>query len=258
MSAREGVNQLFVNGVQWNKLQQPASHLYQPDFGKTINTDDYTRDLTGRLTWQVSQKDKIVLATSHQPNCNCLFNILTTGTRVTPEASGEHHYDPNYTGQPVVDAPDDEPAAARRRRGDAEQQPGRHSHQGWNNPNLFRITDQALNLTYGNVATRTLPRRQNQGRFAVSYVTGTHQFKTGVNYRHTTIGNIDKLGLDTDMHGTAVNYRFNNGVPNQLTLLDAPWNFRGDHEGPRALRAGPVDDQPPDVESRRAVQPCDR
>ncbi len=40
VSAREGVNQLFVNGVQWNKLQQPASYLYQPDFCKTINSDD--------------------------------------------------------------------------------------------------------------------------------------------------------------------------------------------------------------------------
>src|SRR5258705_3897220 len=63
MSAREGVNQLFVNGVQWNKLHQPESYLYEPDFGKTINTDDYRRDLTGRLTWQGSQKDKIVLST---------------------------------------------------------------------------------------------------------------------------------------------------------------------------------------------------
>jgi hypothetical protein len=226
VSAREGVNELFVNGVQWNKLQQPASYQYQPDFGKTINTDDYTRDLTGRLTWQVSPKDKIVLATSHQPNCNCLFNILTTGTRVTPEASGEHHYDPNYTAslswtRPVTNR-------LLLEGGEATQNNNQDDTRikGWNNPNLFRITDQALNLTYGNVATRTLPRRQNQGRFAVSYVTGTHQFKTGVNYRHTTIGNIDKLGADTDMHGTAVNYRFNNGVPNQLTLLDAPWNFQ--------------------------------
>jgi hypothetical protein len=98
--------------------------------------------------------------------------------------------------------------------------------QGWNNPDFYRITDQALNLTYGNVATRTLPRRQHQGRLAVSYVTGSHQFKTGITFRHTTIGNIDSLGNDPDMHGTAVDYRFSNGVPNLVTLLDAPWNFQ--------------------------------
>ena len=38
-------------------------------------------------------------------------------------------------------------------------------------------------------------------------------------------GDIEKLGFDKTIHGTAVNYRFSNGVPNQLTLLDAPWNF---------------------------------
>ena len=75
-SAREGVNQLYVDGVQWNKLQQPASLLYEPDTSRRINTNDYTRDMTVRLTWQATAKDKLVFMTSHQPNCNCVFNIL--------------------------------------------------------------------------------------------------------------------------------------------------------------------------------------
>ena len=48
-SAREGVNQLYVDGVQWNKLQQPASLLYEPDPNRRISTNDYTRDLTTPL-----------------------------------------------------------------------------------------------------------------------------------------------------------------------------------------------------------------
>ncbi len=226
VSAREGVNQLFVDGVQWNKLQQPASYLYEPDPSRRVFTNDFTRDLTGRLTWQVTPKDKVVLATSHQPNCNCLFNILTTGTRVTPEAAGEHHYDPNYTASLSWTRPVTNRLLVEGGEGTQVNNQDDTRIKGWNSPNAFRITDQALNLTYGNVATRTLPRRQHQGRFAVSYVTGSHQFKTGVTFRHTTIGNVDKLGNDLDMHGTAVDYRFNNGVPNQLTLLDAPWNFQ--------------------------------
>ena len=55
-------------------------------------------------------------------------------------------------------------------------------------------------------------------RFAMSYVTGSHAFKTGINdspgYQETRTYNFQ-----------ALQYRFNNGVPNQLTLLDAPWNF---------------------------------
>jgi hypothetical protein len=225
-SAREGVNQLFADGVQWNRLQQPQSYLYEPDPNRRVFTNDYTRDLTGRLTWQVSPKDKIVLSSSHQPNCNCLFNILTTGTRLTPEAAGEHHYNPNYTASLSWTRPVTSRMLIEGGEGTQANNQDDTRIKGVNNPNVYRITDQALNLTYGNVATRTLPRRQHQGRFAVSYVTGSHQFKTGVTFRHTTIGNIDKLGNDPDMHGTAVDYRFNNGVPNLVTLLDAPWNFQ--------------------------------
>ncbi|PYR81009.1 MAG: hypothetical protein DMF87_06805 [Acidobacteria bacterium] len=226
VSAREGVNQLFADGVQWNRLHQPASYLYEPDPSKRVFTNDYTRDLTGRVTWQVTPKDKVVISTSHQPNCNCLFNILTTGTRLTPEAAGEHHYDPNYTASLSWTRPVTNRLLVEGGEGTQVNNQDDTRIEGWNNPGFYRITDQALNLTYGNVATRTLPRRQHQGRVAVSYVTGTHQFKTGVTFRHTTIGNIDKLGNDPDMHGTAVDYRFNNGVPNLVTLLDAPWNFQ--------------------------------
>jgi hypothetical protein len=108
------------------------------------------------------------------------------------------------------------------------------------------------------VATRTLPRRQHQGRFAVSYVTGSHQFKTGVTFRHTTIGNIDKLGNDPDMHGTAVDYRFSSGVPNLVTLLDAPWNFQ---ETTKDLALFAQDQWTIDRvygERRRPLQPRDR
>ena len=223
-SAREGANQQYVDGTQWNKLRQPQSLLYEPDFSRRVNTDDFTRDLTVRLTWQAAATHKIVLATSHQPNCNCRFNLLTTGVRLTPEAGGPHQYNPNYTGALNWTHP-----ATNRllfEAGESTQNNNQNDirEPGWDETS-YRITDQALNLTYGNVATRTLPRRQNQARAAMSYVTGTHQFKTGLSYRHTTIGDIEHLGHDAGMHGTAVNYRFNNGVPNQLTLLDAPWNF---------------------------------
>jgi hypothetical protein len=80
-------------------------------------------------------------------------------------------------------------------------------------------------MIYGNVATRTLPRRQYHQRASMSYLTGAHQFKTGFSVRQIKQGDIERLGHDGDMHGTAVDYRFNFGVPNQLTLLDAPWNY---------------------------------
>ena len=43
--------------------------------------------------------------------------------------------------------------------------------------------------------------------------------------RQVRIGDIDKLGHDLWMHNGSITYRFRDGIPNQLTLTDAPWNF---------------------------------
>jgi len=224
-AAREGVAQQYADGVYWNKLTQPASLLYEPDIARGIaNTNDYSKDVSFRLTWQATDKHRFVASSSFQNNCNCVFNLLTTGARVTPEAAGPHKYYPNYlpsaawtypaTSNVLLEAGVSLQAL--------DQMDTRE--EGWDDRS-YRIVDQGLALTYGNVATRTIPRRQFQQRFALSYLTGSHQFKAGVNVKLGRQGDIETLGFDKTIHGTAVNYRFSNGVPNQLTLLDAPWNF---------------------------------
>jgi hypothetical protein len=205
-------------------LKQPESLLYEPDFSRRVNTNDYTRDLTARFTWQAATRHKVVIATSQQPNCNCRFNLLTTGVRLTPEAGGPHTYNPNYTLSANWTATMSNRFLMEAGHGTQKNNQVDEREPGWD-ASQYRITDQGLNLTYGNVATRTIVRNQHQQRFVGSYVTGSHQFRAGVNFRYTLIGNIDELGNDIDMHGPAVNYQFRNGVPNQLTLLDAPWNF---------------------------------
>jgi hypothetical protein len=224
-AVREGVAQQYADGVFWNKLQQPQSLLYEPDTARgPANTNDYSKDLSVRFTWQAAAKHKIVAASSFQDNCNCVFNLLSTGAQVTPEAAGPHVYNPNYlpsvtwtypaTSRILVEAGASAQVLFQR---DTRE-------PGWDHTS-YRITDQALNLTYGNVSTRTIPRRQFQQRLALSYITGAHNFKTGLNVKLGKQGDIETLGFDRLINGTAVDYRFNNGVPNQLTLLDAPWNF---------------------------------
>ncbi len=221
---REGVTQQFAENVYYNKLRQPASLLYDPDLSRPAYTDDYSRDLSVRFTWQASSKHRIVMANSIQPNCTCVFNLLNPGTRRTPEASGPHHYNPHY----LPSASWTYPATTRILfEGGVtayiinqldKREPGVSQ-------NDIQITDQGLNLMYGNIPTRTLPRRQYQARLAVSHVTGSHTFKTGATVRQVRIGDIDKLGHDLWMHNGSITYRFRDGIPNQLTLTDAPWNF---------------------------------
>ncbi|MBI2185655.1 MAG: TonB-dependent receptor [Acidobacteria bacterium] len=221
---REGVTQQFAEGIYYNKLKQPESLLYEPDSSRPVHSNDYSRDATLRLTWQAAAKHKVVASTSFQPNCNCVFNLLNPGVRRTPEAAGPHHYDPNT----LVSYAWTYPATNRvlLEAGGSANIINQHDKRepGFPETNI-QILDQGLNLMYGNIATRTLPRRQYQERFAVSHVTGSHSVKTGLSLRHVRIGDIDRLGHDLWMHNGSINYRFRNGVPNQVTITDAPWNF---------------------------------
>jgi len=221
---REGVTQQFAEGVYFNRLTQPESLLYEPDLGRPVHSNDYSRDVSLRLTWQAAAKHKIVIASSFQPNCNCVFNLLNPGARRTPEAAGPHHYNPNYVPSYAWTYPATDRFLIEA--GGSANVINQHDKRETGFPQTnIQVTDQGLNLIYGNIPTRTLPRRQYQERFAVSYVTGSHNFKTGVNVRHVRIGDIDKLGHDLWMHNGSINYRFRNGVPNQVTITDAPWNF---------------------------------
>jgi hypothetical protein len=224
VGVREGVTQQFAEGIYFNKLKQPASLLYERDLSRPAHSNDYSRDVSFRLTWQVAQKHRVLVAGSFQPNCNCVFNLLNPGVRRTPEAAGPHHYNPNYLPSATWTYP-----ATNRILIEAGGSANVINQHDTREPGVSRtdiqVTDQGLNLVYGNVATRTLPRRQYQGRFAVSHVTGSHSFKSGLNLRHVRIGDIDRLGYDLWMHNGSINYRFRNGVPNQITITDAPWNF---------------------------------
>ena len=89
----------------------------------------------------------------------------------------------------------------------------------------IQITDVGLNTIYGS-AQGTLARYQaNQnGRFSVSYVTGSHAVKVGTRYQHVTF---NKPGLYPDpvngiMGGRT--YTFRNGVPQSVTIYNQPFN----------------------------------
>jgi hypothetical protein len=95
-------------------------------------------------------------------------------------------------------------------------------------PTDVAILEQSTGISYNARApyTGTPGRAHNQAnqRFSVSYVTGSHAFKTGVqtmegwDKSHTYVNDIPGIG--------PVTYRFNNGVPNQLTQFRSPDDVR--------------------------------
>ncbi len=84
---------------------------------------------------------------------------------------------------------------------------------------------------------------------SVSYVTGSPRLKVG--YQHAFMTD-DRTWMTNDQNLT---YRFNNGVPNQLTQSISPWvnDTRVAWDGP--VHPGAVDAGPPDASRRAAVRP---
>ena len=102
---RKWVASRYVPGNFWNRLQgspvgaDPVWRVlfYEPDSTRTAFTNDYYRDHSLRLTWQISAKDKLGVSYSIQDDCNCpLDDLAAGGTLVAPEATGWHYYQPNW------------------------------------------------------------------------------------------------------------------------------------------------------------------
>jgi hypothetical protein len=89
-------------------------------------------------------------------------------------------------------------------------------------PGLIGVTEQSTGLTYRS-SDPYRKRRERTGHYraVVSYITGAHAVKAGMNHRsgYATFHAYDNQPFS---------YRFNNGVPNQLTERAYPFDSQGD------------------------------
>ena len=83
-------------------------------------------------------------------------------------------------------------------------------------PQMISVNEQSTGLTYRNFTNYNNTLVPNFAyRAAVAYVTGTHSFKAGFN-------NYSGFQKTRNYSTNPVSYRFNNGVPNQITLRADP------------------------------------
>ena len=183
-SSRYWVTSTYVPGNYFNKTQ--GTLFYTPDLSRPLYDDNYYWDNRIRLTWQATQKNKIAATFGVERNCNCLNNV-STGQR-DAAASGSAYYWPNRNGQVIWNSPVTNRllfeagftfvslVQQRLRVGSTYGDPA--------------VLDQSRNYRYGNHrfgyglsdsfgSQNTHPKNE---KFAVSYVTGSHAFKGGVQY----------------------------------------------------------------------------
>ena len=218
----------YVPGNYFNKnhgiyIGAPNSGVttYVADLSRPAYLDLYQKDNTGRVTWQVTQKHKISFTESFQQNCNC---FRTVDASAAPEASLSHFYDPINFAQVTWSHPATNKLLL--------EAGAVHllNVQSIREPPEGKVTDVALRelttgfsynasatgvTSLGNYSEGSHSDQANQ-RFAMSYVTGSHAFKTGV----TTLEVLRNLYFK--LHDPPVRYDLRLGVPSTLTQFASP------------------------------------
>jgi len=204
-------------GNYFNKTQ--GTPAYTPDFDRPYFRRNPRHSNALRLTLQATAKQKVTIADDLQRNCNC----PQIQANAAPEAQGYHVYHENFadgawtytaTSRLLFEA-----AAA--------NYSARYNYdpvEGMNfSPSQIGVTELATGYRFNSRATATntdggygtITHNQTNGRFATSYITGSHAFKTG------TYLQVGKRVHDSFMIGDR-NYTVRNGVPTQVTIFASP------------------------------------
>jgi Carboxypeptidase regulatory-like domain len=220
---------LFAPGMFYNNnANDPTKWTYSPDINRPASLEKTWLDAQLRLSWQASQKNKIGFTYTQQDFCACHDAITAT---TAPEAA----YDRRFPTQRVILMDWTSPVTNKI----LIEASGIHRVERWGNmhlqtkgldldPAMIAVTDQGANVPgLGVIANLNYRARGGANaynnswnnnfhyRFNVSYITGAHAFKVGMNNAH---GYHENLSYQTN----TLAYRFNNGVPNQLTMRALP------------------------------------
>ena len=208
------------------KTTLPDAWLYAPDTSKAKTEYDgyYTRSANARITWQWNSKNKFSVFYDDQTRCNCPRRVVN----VAPEAGYE------FSGFPMnrfATLTWNSPVTSK-----MLLEAGFSNHgERWylnrgansNDPNLIPVTEQSTGLIYHgprpaskNVSFPTFFEALGSVRASLTYVTGRHSMKVGMNDMWAS------KQYDVVHNPPGLTYRFNNGVPNQLEQTAAPFTSK--------------------------------
>jgi len=213
-------------GVFYNKTH--GTPVYTPDLDNPAPQWENDHFLGGRLTYQISEKNKLSFFGDYQNVCKCEYEGFKA-----PEANGGLHFKPqglfqgSWTGTMsnrllleagVSYAMSNWPTAL------AKDADGNYIE-----PNgAISVRELSTGFPW-NARTSNRNRRDDDHyaqRFSVTYVTGTHNFKVGVTNEQLVdnSGEEDhtKIGFAGESVGN-ISYRFMNGVPNSVVQYATPY-----------------------------------
>ncbi len=211
VTARYNIANNYVAGLYTNlNAGNPNAWTYAPDLSRQVVNMNTMWSVAPRLTWQVTPRNKLNVFWDEQPRCvNCPGGSATS----TPEAAIRSVGKPNRVQQVIWTSPFNNKLLL-------EAAFGTYIvHYWWEvgppqAPQLIGVTEQGgiiPGLTYRGLQMQNSLNNTYNSRASASYVMGAHSLKFGYQgaFFDVTMGSYSRNG--------GLSYRFNNGVPNQLT-----------------------------------------
>jgi hypothetical protein len=200
-------------------------YRYEPDLTRKAYTDTTQKDFGGRFTWQAAAKHKISSSLNWQRACQC-YSMLSLGAANSPEAAIQYQFGA-FDGMWLSQSSWNYPATNRvlfQATASFLVQAVAFTNDKKPGPNDVSILEQTTGYRWGalpgnaaNAYDVPHPGNNFSQRFAVSYVTGSHAVKTGI---QTLQGVYDTFG--NALPG-GVNYTFRNGAPLSITMFASPF-----------------------------------
>jgi hypothetical protein len=243
---RYTLGQIYAAGMFHNaNAYQPNVWTYVPDTSRpALSLANSQQDQQIRLTWQVGTRHKLSGTIGNNTNCRCPEGISATRA---PETATDRRFPQQRTviaeyKAPLTNKVLVEGVAFHKtlRWGQMHLRPEGSRGGGSLDaavadiyPTLVGVTEQSTGLSFhgpnGTFLNVWIPNYTF--RAAVSYVTGSHNFKAGWQ---------DSWGYQearTYNHEVPYRYRFNNGRPNQLTIYATPYLVTNDQNHDMGLFA---------------------
>ena len=216
---------LTVPGMYYNKnAGDPTKWTFEPDLSRQATGTNVNKNHILRLTWQATPRNKIAVSWNEQYTC---LRCDDGGTATqTIEATGHSEFRPSRVQTATWSSPITSRLLAEAGFGTYFA----HYGSGWtngrtdgtDNPALIRVVDQNAvipglgtipGLAYRYVSNFNRSQVWDESwRASVSYVTGAHNAKFGY------FGAWHQAPTRPYSKGIISAYRFNNGVPNQVTV----------------------------------------
>ena len=226
-------DETFQPGSFFNKVQ--GTGRYEADRSRPGYLENYNQDNSGRLTWQATRADKIAYYGNYGHQCVCFLGV---GATTAPEAVLHNGLPRNHMSQFTYNRVQTSKVLVEGGFTYLHNPFGFPHPEGVSNTDI-PTTDLATGFTfnarpgvglpyndYDGPGGGLSPAGQKNARASVSYVTGSHAFKTGFSWAH---GLVVQNGKINELPGFGpVNFTLLNGVPNRITVYVSPKYSRSD------------------------------